>query len=683
MEKLLKRTLLSCTMAASLLTAMAQGDAMVTVVNRPDNTAQSRNYVNSRAPLVQQCLIKLPVGSIAPAGWVKKWLELQRDGLTGRLGEISAWLEKKDNAWLTTGGDHGWEEVPYWLKGYSDLAYILNDKTMKAEAFTWIEAALKSQRPDGFFGPENIKDGKPELWAQMIMLSTLQTYYEYTADRRVLDLMTRYFRWQLALPDDRFLEDYWENSRGGDNLYTVLWLYNRTGDSFLIDLAHKIHRNTADWCQPSSLPNWHNVNIAECFREPATYYMLTADKQMLHASYNVQQLIRRTFGQVPGGMFGADENARMGYIDPRQGVETCGMVEQMASDEIMLRFTGDPMWAENCEDVAFNSYPAAVMPDFKALRYITAPNMVQSDSENHRPGIDNGGPFLAMNPFSSRCCQHNHTQGWPYYSENLVYATPDDGMAFVLYAACSATVKVGDGKQFVVKETTNYPFDDTVQLSFTKGTACRFPLYLRIPSWSDGAEVTVNGVPAEVAPVSGRYYRIERQWRKGDSVTLHLHPRLTMRRWQVNQNSVSVNYGPLTLSLDIKERYVMRDSKATAIGDSKWQKGADASKWPTTEIYADSPWNYSLYIDEAAPLKDIELVARPWPADDFPWTQKSVPYTFKAKGCRVPSWTLDRTKLCGVLPCEDAPKAETLDDITLVPMGSARLRISAFPVTGK
>lgn len=681
MENLLKRTLLSCTMAISLGMAMAQSDATVTVVSRPDNTAKSKNYVNSRTPLIQQSLIKLPVGSISPAGWVRKWLELQRDGLTGHLGEISAWLEKDNNAWLTTGGDHGWEEVPYWLKGYSDLAYILGDKKMKAEAFAWIEAAIKSQRADGFFGPENMKNGKPELWAQMIMLSTMQTYYEYTADRRVLDLMTRYFRWQLALPDDRFLEDYWENSRGGDELYTVLWLYNRTGDSFLLDLAHKIHRNTADWCQPSSLPNWHNVNIAECFREPATYYMLTGDKRMLYASYNVQQLIRRTFGQVPGGMFGADENARMGYIDPRQGVETCGMVEQMASDEIMLRFTGDPLWAENCEDVAFNSYPAAVMPDFRSLRYITAPNMVQSDSETHRPGIDNDGPFLSMNPFSSRCCQHNHAQGWPYYSENLVYATPDNGMALVLYAACSATLKVADGKQITVSEVTNYPFDDTVRLTITKGSACRFPLYLRIPSWSDGAEVVVNGVPQTVNPVSGRYYRIEREWHKGDNVTLHLHPRLTMRQWQVNKNSVSVDYGPLTLSLNIKERYVQRDSRATAIGDSKWQKNADASKWPTTEIYADSPWNYSLYVDKKNPLADIELVTRPWPKDDFPWTQQSVPYTFKAKGRRIPSWTLDDTKLCGVLPCEDAPKAQTLDDITLVPMGSARLRISAFPVT--
>ena len=75
----------------------------------------------------------------------------------------------------------------------------------------------------------------------------------------------------------------------------------------------------------------------------------------------------------------------MGYIDPRQGVETCGMVEQMASDEIMLKITGDPFWAENCEDVAFNTYPAATMPDFKALRYITSPNQVTSDAQNHHP----------------------------------------------------------------------------------------------------------------------------------------------------------------------------------------------------------------------------------------------------------------------------------------------------------
>ena len=664
------------------LSSGAVGAQTIRVVDRPDNTSQSNNYVNSRAPLRQQSFIKLPVGSIHPTGWVGRYLELQRDGLTGHLGEISAWLDKENNAWLTSGGDHGWEEVPYWLKGYSDLAYILGDKKMLKETKLWIEAILNSQRPDGSFGPVNMHGDKPELWAQMIALSTLQTYYEYSGDERVIKLMTDYFKWQQTIPDDKFLEDYWENSRGGDNLYTVLWLYNRTGDKFLLDLAHKIHRNTADWCQPTSLPNWHNVNIAECFREPATYYMLTGDKAMLHASYNVQHLIRRTFGQVPGGMFGSDENARLGYIDPRQGVETCGMVEQMASDEIMLRFTGDPYWAENCEDVAFNTYPAAVMPDFRSLRYITSPNMVQSDSENHSPGIANSGPFLSMNPFSSRCCQHNHSQGWPYYSENLVYATPDNGMAFVMYAACTADVKVADNKKVTVTETTNYPFDENITITIDKGKA-EFPLYLRIPTWTKNAEVYVNGEKQTVAPVSGKYYCISREWKKGDSVSLRVPMSLSMRRWQVNKNSVSVDYGPLTLSLKIKERYVKRDSKETAIHDSQWQKNADASQWPTTEIYADSPWNYALYLNPTNALGDIEVVKKPWPADNFPFTLESVPLEFKAKGRQVPSWTLDSTKLCGVLPDECAPKAVTLDDITLVPMGAARLRISAFPTTDK
>src|SRR5690606_31037306 len=152
--------------------------------------------------------------------------------------------------------------------------------------------------------------------------------------------------------------------------------------------------------------NWHNVNVAQSFREPATYYMLSRDSSDLKATYRDFFLIRDIYGQVPGGMFGADETAREGYTGARLGVETCGMVEQMASDQLLVRFTGDPFWADNCEDVAFNTYPAAVMPDFKSLRYITSPNMVVSDDQNHSPGIENNGPFLMMNPFSSRCCQH-------------------------------------------------------------------------------------------------------------------------------------------------------------------------------------------------------------------------------------------------------------------------------------
>ena len=666
----------------SILLASCAGKQTQEIRTMERLSTASRNdyYVSNRAPLQPLQFIKLPAGSIEPEGWIRRQIELQKDGLCGHLGEISAWLQKGNNAWLKNGGEWGWEEVPYWLRGYGNMAYALKDEALLKETKFWIEAILASQRADGNFGPVHLNNGKQDFWPNMIVLWIMQSYHEYTNDNRVIDFMTRYCHYLQTVSDDAFLSSYWENSRGGDNLWSVVWLYNRTGDESLLPLAEKIHRNTADWTKSTQLPNWHNVNVAQCFREPATYYLFTRDSAMLAASYNVQSLIRRAFGQVPGGMFGADENARIGFFDPRQGTETCGFVEQMASDEIMLLISGDPYWADHLEDVAFNSYPASLMPDYRALRYLTCPNMAISDSRNHHPGLDNSGPFLAMNPFSSRCCQHNHAQGWPYFAEHLVLATPDNGVATALYAACKAVVKVADGKEITLHEETNYPFEEDIRFSVSTGGKVVFPFYFRIPSWTQKAKVRVNGEEVDAAPVAGKYLCIHREWSDGDRVELTFPMSLSMRTWQVNKNSVSVDYGPLTLSLKIDEKYIEKDSRETAIGDSKWQKGADPKKWPTTEIYANSPWNYSLVLDKKEPLKNFKVVRKSWPADNFPFTVANVPLEVKATGQMIPEWQIDETGLCGVLPEEDAVKGAK-EEITLIPMGAARLRISAFPNT--
>ena len=662
----------------SILFASCTGKQMqeIRTLDRLPLDSRNEHYVSNRAPLQPSHFIKLPAGSIEPDGWIRRQIELQKEGLCGHLGEISAWLQKGNNAWLKNGGEWGWEEVPYWLRGYGNMAYALKDEELLKETKFWIEAILASQREDGNFGPVHLNNGKQDFWPNMIVLWIMQSYHEYTNDNRVIDFMTRYCHYLQTVPDDAFLSSYWENSRGGDNLWSVVWLYNRTGDQSLLPLADKIHRNTADWTRSTQLPNWHNVNIAQCFREPATYYLFTKDSAMLAASYNVQSLIRRAFGQVPGGMFGADENARIGFFDPRQGTETCGFVEQMASDEIMLLICGDPYWADHLENVAFNSYPASLMPDYRALRYLTCPNMAISDSRNHHPGLDNSGPFLAMNPFSSRCCQHNHGFGWPYYVEHLVLATPDNGVAAVLYNSCKANVKVADGTEITLHEQTHYPFEEGIRFTIKTPKHVSFPFYFRIPSWCKDASVLINGKhqPAELA--SGTYACIEREWKDGDEVVLNLPMEYAVHQWQVNKNSVSVDYGPLTLSLKIEEEYKKMSSTETAVWDSKWQEGADASAWPTFEILPGSPWNYALKIQSPITLK-----RREWPSDNNPFTLSSVPMEFKAEGRLVPEWKIDEYGLCGVLPYEKARKSDCLDEITLVPMGAARLRISAFPVT--
>jgi GH43 family beta-xylosidase len=647
--------------------------------------ATSQAQVKNRAPLLEGKFIKLPVTAFRPGGWLRKQLELQRAGLTGHLGEISIWLAKKDNAWLSKDGKgkYGWEELPYWLKGYANIGYMLRDSAMIRESLFWINTVLKNQRADGDFGPAVERKGNRDLWTNMPMLWCLQSYYEYSHDPRVLKFMSRYFKWELSIPDEHFLEDYWEKSRGGDNMLSVYWLYNRTGEAWLLDLATKIDKNTADWRQQNNLPNWHNVNVAQCFREPATYYLQSHNKSDLDATYNDFALIRSLYGQVPGGMFGADENARKGYDDPRQAVETCGMVEQMTSDQLLLQMTGDAKWAENCEDVAFNTFPAAFMPDYRSLRYLTAPNMVVSDSRNHAPGIANEGPFLMMNPFSSRCCQHNHAAGWVYYAENAWMATPDDGLAAQLYVEGVVTAKVAAGQTVSVEEKTHYPFDENIEFTVkTKGRAVNFPLYLRLPAWCTGARVEVNGQPVQPA-ADGAYLRLQRAWKNGDRVRLVLPMQLRLTTWTRNRNSVSVNYGPLAFSLKIDEKYQQKDSRATAQGDAGWQASADATKWPATEILPASDWNYGLVLDPSGDVsKSFTVKKLAWPSDNNPFTNAAAPIVVEAKGREIDSWTIDQYGLCGLVPQSPVATDEPLKELTLVPMGGARLRISSFPVVG-
>lgn len=657
----------------------------VTEVGKPSNTTINAYYTSNKRPLQQQFFIKLPVTAFTPGGWLKKQLELQRDGLTGHLGEISIWLSKKDNAWLNKEGKgaYGWEELPYWLKGYANIGYVLKDQHMINEARFWIEAVLNNQRDNGDFGPNVEKgEGKRDLWTNMPMLWCLQSYYEYAGDKRVLDLMTKYFRWQLTIPDDKFLEDYWENSRGGDELSSVHWLYNHTGDAFLLDLATKIDRNTANWRQKDNLPNWHNVNIAQCFREPAQYYMQSGDEKDLQATYYNFRLIRDLFGQVPGGMFGGDENVRKGYDDPRQAIETCGLVEQVTSDNMLLGITGDPHWADNAEDVAFNTFPAAFTSDYKALRYLTAPNMSVSDGKNHHPGIDNQGPFLMMNPFSSRCCQHNHAAGWVYYLEHSWMATPDNGLAAQHYLEGGVKAKVGDGTEVTIQSTTRYPFEDRVNFELSMNKNVNFPLYLRIPSWAPNSTITVNGRTVLSKAQAGQYVKLENNWKNGDKIALQLPMTLSVREWKKNKNSISVNYGPLTYSLKINEEYRRKDSKETAIWDSKWQEGADPAKWPSYEIFPASAWNYALVVDPQHPERSFTVVPKAWPSDNNPFATGNAPVEIKAKGKKVQSWGLDEYGLTAVLPQSPVVTDSKEESLSLVPMGAARLRISSFPVAG-
>jgi len=673
-ERIMSKYLIYGVVLSVCLAVVGCTTTSVRVVGGPDTGLKNDFYVGNRPPLMPSPFMKLPIGAIQPHGWLHRQLELESDGFTGNLLEISQFLKKENNAWLSPKGEghSGWEEVPYWLKGFGDLGYVLGDQRIINEARQWLEAAIASQREDGYFGPRSNlthTKGKTDLWPNMIMLNALQSYYEYTGDSRVLQLMSRYFRWQITIPDEDFLLPFWQQQRAGDNLASVYWLYNRTGENWLLQLAEKIHRNTADWT--GGVASWHGVNISQCFRGPAIFYQQSKDPKYLAAAERNYDTVRGIYGQVPGGLFGADENCRPGYVDPRQGAETCTMAEMMLSHEMLLKLTGEPKWADRCEDVAFNSLPASMTPDLKALRYLTAPNQILSDRHNKSPGVQNSGPMFLYDPYDHRCCQHNVAHGWPYYAEHLWLAAAGNGLAAVLYAPCKVTAKVGDGTEVTIVEETRYPFEESIRMTISTVRPVRFPLYLRVPGWCESPQVTINNEKAVefgVETTNHRFLEINRTWTNGDKLTLKLPAKVTITSWTENKNCVSVNRGPLTYSLKIGEKYI---------------KAGGTDKWPAWEIHPTTPWNYGLVFDQKDPAASFEVVCKDWADDNQPFEANAAPIELHTKAKKIPGWQKDHLGLVGKLEPSPVKSNEPLETVTLIPMGCARLRISAFPTIGE
>lgn len=208
------------------------------------------NYTNNRYPLLQKPFVELPIGTIKPKGWLEEQMNRMATGMTGHMDSIYEKVMGQRNGWLGGDGDV-WERGPYWIDGLLPLAYILDNKELKQKVQPWIEWTLASQKPNGYFGPDTDKGYEPGLqrdnardwWPKMVVLKIMQQYYSATKDQRVIPFMTNYFKYQLEeLPKNPLGKwTFWAEQRGGDNLMMVYWLYNITGDKFLLELGELLN----------------------------------------------------------------------------------------------------------------------------------------------------------------------------------------------------------------------------------------------------------------------------------------------------------------------------------------------------------------------------------------------------------------------------------------------------------
>ncbi len=672
------------------------------------------NYLQNKAPLKAKPYLGLPLGAIQPKGWLLQQLELMKEGMTGNLDEIYTPVVGPRNGWLGGDGD-GWERGPYWIDGLLPLAYILNDQTLKDKVQPWIEWTLNNQAENGYLGPKPFEQEPPEepglqksmrrdWWPKMVMLKILQQYYNATGDERVITALTKYFKYQLEELPNTPLDNwtFWADRRGGDNLMVVYWLYNITGDEFLLELGELITEQTFPWTTVFLNENtenittspWyyykmktypfdeneinalsvaqhggmHCVNFAQGFKQPLVYYQRHPEEKYLKAVKKAMHDIRKYHGQ-PQGMYGGDEGLH--GKNPVQGVEFCSISEAMFSLETILQITGDMEFADHLEKITYNALPTQATDDFSSRQYFQAANQVQITDQLKASyqTVDHHGTDYCFGVLSGYpCCTTNMHQSWPKYVQNLWYATADGGAAALLYAPSEAEIKVADGKIVKFTEETGFPFRDEVTFRIETTEAVAFPFHLRFPAWTENASITINGESWTGEPENG-IAKINRTWNSGDVVTLKMPMHIETSQWF--DFATAVERGPLVYALRIEDEWKTKDR-----GD----------KYGTFyEVFPKSDWNYALYAKDLENLEAaFQVVETDWQGEEYPWNLKNAPIVLEARGIQLPEWKLSPDGL-PLFPAWWGSRATPEDKInfekiTLVPYGCTTLRITEFPV---
>jgi hypothetical protein len=639
---------------------------------------------NRASPLQEPRLRLLPIADIKPRGWLKNQLRIQADGLSGHLDEF--WPSVMDSKWFG-GSLPDTERAPYWLDGVIPLAWQLDDEALKEKVTRRVESILERQHDDGWIGPRDETESNldrsraNDAWTSFLAAKMLAQYHDVTGEQRVLDALMAFLKCVAEMLAINALFG-WGYSRWGEGLVSIYYAYERTGETWLLELAKSLKAQGNDWQQTFAeeditVPTprrgrwkWHKhvVNLAMAMKFYPLWSRISGRDEDRDFIYTMIETLDRYHGQVTG-VFSGDEC--VSGKNPIQGTELCAVADYIFSLGEAMTVLADPTLGDRLERIAYNAWPATFAPDMWAHQYDQQANQVLvSDNQEHMWSTN--GPesnLYGLEP-NFGCCTANMHMGWPKFVSHLWMRTDDEGLAAVAYAPSEASF-TSAGVPVTVAIETDYPFRDALTFTVTAESPVSFPLMLRIPAWAKDATLTVAGEGTD-APAPGTFHRVEREW-SGETVVKLVLPMQPASQRRYN-GSIALERGPLVYSLKIGEAW--RQINQDVPG--REAPHADYEVHPTTE------WNYGLVVDEEDLASSITFEDRPM--GDCPFSPKGAPIEATVSGRQIPGYDV-ASGWAGELPYKGASSSwekvssdEPLTELTLIPYGCTNLRITEFPL---
>ena len=477
------------------------------------------------------------------------------------------------------------------IEGASYILQTYPDKKLKAYIDSVLDVVVAAQEPDGYLytartiNPKHphgwsgdkrwVKDEElsHELYNLGHMVDAACAHYQATGSTKFLDIAKRYADCVVrevgpkdgqakVVPGHQIAE------------MALARLYTLTGEKKYLDEAKYLldYRGKTKIRNPYSQSHepilkqseavGHAVRAGYMYAGIADVAALTQDSDYIKTIDRIWDNIVSKKYYITGGVGARHAGEAFGsnYELPNMTAynETCAAISMVYLFERMFLLHGDSKYIDCLERTLYNGVISGMSMDGGRFFY---PNPLSSDGK-YAFNADNNTTRQPW--FGCACCPSNLCRFIPSIPGYL-YGVKDNNIFVNLFAANVSTIKV-NGKDVILEETTEYPWNGDIKITVKKSNAKNANLLIRIPGWARNQvvpsdlyqfadketpsySVTVNGKAVEADLSANKGYLPVKNIRKGDVVRIHFD--MPVRTVIANQkvaddkSKVAVERGPL------------------------------------------------------------------------------------------------------------------------------------------
>lgn len=454
------------------------------------------------------------------------------------------------------------------LEAYIDSVLVIVAAAQEPDGYLYTSRTMNPKHPHEWAGSqrwESVEDLSHEFYNLGHMVEGAIAHYQATGKRNFLNIAIKYADCVcreigdgpgqvVRVPGHQIAE------------MALAKLYLVTGDKKYLDQAKffldkRGYTQRTDEYSQAHKPVveqdeavGHAVRAAYMYAGMADVAALTGDSAYIKAIDNIWDNIVGKKYYITGGIGATSNGEAFGanYELPNMSAycETCAAIGNVYVNHRLFLLHGDSKYYDVLERTLYNGLISGVSLDGGGFFY---PNPLESMGQHQRQ------PW-----FGCACCPSNICRFIPSLP-GYVYAVKDDNIYVNLFMDNTGELDV-NGKGVTLSQQTGYPWNGDVNINVDQNKAGRFTMKVRVPGWvrnkpvpSDlytyndglrtGYKVMVNGQPAEGELTSDGYYSINRQWKKGDRVSLQLdmEPRTVQAHAKVeaDRGRVAVERGPI------------------------------------------------------------------------------------------------------------------------------------------